>query len=251
MTDAGPIRRRKLSDEVRERLLAEIEGGKLAPGEVLPSERELMTRYGVGRPAIREAMQALQGMGLIIVRHGERPRIAEPQLQRLYDQLALTMHHVLSHGDGMLEQLKEARMMLEVQMVGIAARRREPAQMAGLRAILDDQAAAEVSGARFTELDGTFHHAIAEMSGNALVASVTNAIFNWMARFHADLVQTPGLERLTLAEHEAIFEAVGAGDEDRAGSAMRIHLARANALYSQANLGTRQGPLEVADDITD
>ncbi len=238
MTDAEPIRRRKLSDEVRERLLGEIEGGKLAPGEVLPSERELMTRYGVGRPAIREAMQALQGMGLIIVRHGERPRIARPQLHRLYDQLALTMHHVLSHGDGMLEQLKEARMMLEVQLAGIAARRRVPEQLAGLRAILDDQAAAEVAGARFTELDGAFHHAIAEISGNALVASVINAIFAWMARFHVDLVQTPGLERLTLTEHEAILAAVAAGDADGAEAAMRDHLARANALYSRTNLGS-------------
>lgn len=234
--DEVPIQRRKLSDEVRERLLAEIEGGNLAPGEVLPSERELMARYGVGRPAVREAMQALQGMGLIVVRHGERPRVAEPQLERLHDQLALTMHHVLTHGAGMLDQLKEARVLLETQMARVAAQRRTPSQRAALRAILDDQTAASADTARFTALDGAFHHAIAEISGNALIASVSKAIFNWMARFHADLVQTPGLERLTLDEHETILEAIGAGDAAGAEQAMRDHLARANALYSQANL---------------
>lgn len=231
-----PIQRRKLSDEVRERLLAEIAGGNLSPGQVLPSERELMSSYGVGRPAVREAMQALQSMGLVIVRHGERPRVAEPQLDRLYDQLALTMHHVLTHGTGMLDQLKEARAMLESQMVGVAALRHTSTQMAGLRAILDAQTAAQSDQGRFTELDGAFHHAIAQTSGNALIASVTRAIFDWMARFHVDLVQTPGLERVTLAEHEAILAAVGAGDAQVAEKAMLDHLERANALYSRDNL---------------
>lgn len=234
--DRTPIQRRKLSDEVRERLLAEIEGGNLSPGQVLSSERELMSSYGVGRPAVREAMQALQGMGLVIVRHGERPRVAEPQLDRLSDQLALTMHHVLTHGEGMLDQLKEARTILESQMAGIAAGRRTSAQLAGLRTILDEQTAAQSEQGRFTELDGAFHHAIAQTSGNALIASVTRAIFDWMARFHVDLVQTPGLERLTLAEHEAILAAVDAGDAQAAGTAMRDHLERANELYSQDNL---------------
>lgn len=234
--DRTPIQRRKLSDEVRERLLAEIEGGNLSPGQVLPSERELMSSYGVGRPAVREAMQALQGMGLVIVRHGERPRVAEPQLDRLYDQLALTMHHVLTHGDGMLDQLKEARAILEIQMVGIAAQRGTPAQLAGLRAILDQQVAATSDIARFTELDGAFHYAIALISGNALIASVTQAIFSWMARFHAHLVQTPGLERVALSEHEAIFEALVRKDADIAAKAMRDHLERASVLYSQDNL---------------
>ena len=54
------IARRKLSHEVLDRLVAAIESGEYSPGSQLPSERELMTRWGVGRPAIREAMQALQ-----------------------------------------------------------------------------------------------------------------------------------------------------------------------------------------------
>ena len=60
MIDSEPIRRRKLSHEILDRLLARITQGELAAGDHLPSERDLMSQYGVGRPAVREAMQALE-----------------------------------------------------------------------------------------------------------------------------------------------------------------------------------------------
>ena len=59
------IVRRKLADEVRERLLAMIRTGELRPGDRLPSERDLMERFAVGRPAVREALQSLGSAGLI------------------------------------------------------------------------------------------------------------------------------------------------------------------------------------------
>ena len=58
MTDQ-PIQRRKISHEVMDRLLQRIRNGEWGPGDQLPSERELMETYGVGRPAIREAQQDL------------------------------------------------------------------------------------------------------------------------------------------------------------------------------------------------
>lgn len=54
-----PIKRRKLSHEVRDRLLDMIQTGELKEGDKMPSEHDLMERYGVGRPAVREALQAL------------------------------------------------------------------------------------------------------------------------------------------------------------------------------------------------
>lgn len=71
------IVRRKLSDEVLERLLRLISEGNLKAGDPMPSERELMARFGVGRPAIREAMQALSNIGLVSISHGERAKVQE------------------------------------------------------------------------------------------------------------------------------------------------------------------------------
>jgi len=234
MIEADPGRRRKLSDDVRELLLAQINDGALRPGDQLPSERELMALHGVGRPAIREAMQSLASLGLIIVRHGERPRIAAPRLGLLAEQLGLTMRHVLTHDESVLAQLKEARILVETGTARLAAERRTPADLEGLRDILARQLLERHEPTGFTRRDGEFHAAIAGIGGNVVLASAVQAVFDWMARFHAHAVRTSGLERLTLEEHDVIFAAIAAGDPDRAARAMTDHLTRANTLYRQA-----------------
>ena len=231
--EVDPIRRRKLSDEVRERLLAQINEGDLRPGDPLPSERELMVRYGVGRPAIREAMQQLASLGLVVVRHGDRPRLAAPRLDLLAEQLALTMRHVLTHDDSILAQLKEARIVVEMGTARRAAEMRTDADLESLRDILARQLLARSEPQDFMRRDGDFHTAVAAITGNVVLSSVVRAVFDWMARFHSRAVHSSGLERLTLEEHQAIFAAIAARDPDRAAQAMKDHLTRANALYQQ------------------
>src|SRR5258705_1876281 len=109
--DGGPdpIVRRKLSHEVFDRLVQTIQSGELAPDDQLPSERALMLRYGVGRPAIREAMQSLQRMGLIRIAHGERARVMLPTADTIVDQVSGAMVQLLSCLPGGLDELKDGR----------------------------------------------------------------------------------------------------------------------------------------------
>jgi len=65
-----PIRRRKLSEEAVLRLEAMIRDGTFPSGSLLPPERELMKVFGVGRASIREALYALNRMGLVLLRNG-------------------------------------------------------------------------------------------------------------------------------------------------------------------------------------
>jgi DNA-binding FadR family transcriptional regulator len=153
---AGPIRRRKLSDEVRERLVERINAGGLRPGGSLPLERELMGILGVGRPAIREAMQQLESLGLIQVRDGERPRVAPPRLDRLAEPLGLAMRHVLTHDDRILEQLKVARSVMERGIARLAAAARAKGGTAALRDALARQALARSDPEEFMRRDGAF-----------------------------------------------------------------------------------------------
>lgn len=230
------MRRQKLSDEVRRQILDMIRSGAVAPGEPLPSERALMERLGVGRPAIREAMQSLETIGLIEIRHGGRARVSEPSIGRMVDQIGETMKHLLANSPASLENLKEARATFERELARIAARKRSAADLERLTEILAEQALAADDPPRFRALDGYFHREIAGISGNPIFAALIDALFRWLADFHVDLVSVPGLEQLTLAEHRAILAAIARSDAEDAGTAMGDHLMRANELYRQSHL---------------
>ena len=236
ISEPSPIRRRKLADEVEERILAFIKDNRLKPGDTLPSERELMSRYQVGRPAIREAMQNLHRMGVAEIKHGERPRVAEPSFDIMAEQMSQTMRHLLSHNAATMEHLKEARATFETQMARIAATRSRPGDIVRLKDILRRQKELRSEPRLFMERDADFHAAIAAISGNPIFASLSQALFEWLAQFHIEMVQKQGLEKLTLAEHEAILEAIEAHDPDLAAQRMADHLNRANKLYHQDNL---------------
>lgn len=235
-TKRNPIPRRKLSDQIQDRLLSIIQSEEMAPGDPIPSERELMEAYSVGRPAIREAMQNLQRMGLIEIRHGERPRIAEPSFERATGQLAETMRHLLTHSSTSMEHLKEARLLFEEQMVRVAASRRTDQDITRLQTVLDKQTAAKNDSAEFLREDGNFHREIARISGNPIFEGLSKSLFEWLAHFHFDLVRRPGLEDLTLIEHQRILEAIKEGDADRAARELTDHLNRANTLYNPGHL---------------
>lgn len=231
------LSRRKLSDLVEERLLTQIQDGAMRPGDTLPSERELMARFEVGRPAIREAMQSLQRKGLIEIRHGERPRVAEPSFDRTVSALSETMRHMLLHTENTLDHLKEARALFEVQMAGIAAGARTEADIAELAAVVAAHAEAPPGSEAFLRLDGAFHQTIAGISGNPIFRSLSGALFGWLSEFHRDLVHSPGHENVTLAEHRGILAAIAAGDRALAMDRMRDHLARADAAYRSGHFG--------------
>lgn len=235
ITNPEPILKRKLAADVELRLLALIHGQGLTPGATLPSERELMVEYGVGRPAIREAMQNLQRMGLVEVRHGERPRVSTPTMDKLIEQMGTAVQHLLTHSASSMDHLKEARATFEIEMARMACDRRTMADIDDLRALLAEQSAAAGEPANFISSDGRFHRRIAAISRNPIFESISASVFEWLTQFRADLVRLPGHEQHTLREHAAILSAIEAGDGVSAARAMRNHLNRTSHLYSSAS----------------
>jgi DNA-binding FadR family transcriptional regulator len=138
---SDPIIRRKLSDEVFDRLKAFITTGELQPGDAMPSERDLMERFGVGPPAIREAMRQLSNMGLLTISHGERAKVRQPTAKSIFQQLDAAAHIMLSTSPDSLEHLKEARRFFERGMVGEAAAKPTPLDIVALRETLNRQRA--------------------------------------------------------------------------------------------------------------
>lgn len=232
MSDALKITRRKLSDEVFDRLYAKLLNGDYAPGESLPSERELMELFGVGRPAVREATQALERLGLVSIHHGQRPRVTLPTASGMLSQIDLTARHMLSSSPQSLEHLKEARAFFELGMVARATRMASDEDIARLEGLLETQRIElNRDAGAFIQADMAFHAAIAAITGNPIFAAVSKAMLDWLANFHASLLHWKGNEHVTLEEHARILDAIKTHDEALAVSEMRAHLDRARSLY--------------------
>ncbi len=236
MAPIEPITRRKLADEVFDRLLRDIEAGAHPPGSQMPSERELMAVYQVGRPAVREAMQRLEKLGLILITHGERARVARPTADDVMRQIDHAARHALATQPASFEELQEARIFFETGIMREAVRLVTSADIARLEQALALQTAAydqkltENSG-RFVAADMAFHTAIAAIPRNGILEAVSRALLQWLSTFHAGLLHWKGHEHITLEEHRLILDAIAARDEAAAVSAMRAHLRRSRSLF--------------------
>lgn len=236
--DDSKITRRKLSDQVFERLRAMIEEGEVGQGELMPSERELMDRFGVGRPAVREAMQTMHVMGLITISQGGRAKVNELSTDTVLRNMDEIGRLLLSTSPDNLEHLKEARRMFELGMVRVAADRVTDADIAELRSLLDLQRGHVGDAMEFIRADMAFHIRIAQISANPIFIGVSEAMLGWLFTYHTDLLHWTGNEETTLSEHEGILTALISGDAANAVAAMRSHLDRSNDLYRHSQPGS-------------
>ncbi len=221
------------ASSVADELLALIMG-QLAPGASLPSEADLAERYDVSRLTVREAVKMLAGRGLLDVGRGRRAVVIEPTGIAFSDFLSMVIHNDTKG----LFDLIEFRISLEVQSATLAAKRATRAGIAalenaiqGMRDAAEDGKKgidAEGSEQRFHQHDVGFHEAIALSSGNRLISYLFEAMatplqrsFSLSRRGHDARGHTV---HDTLAAHEAILEAIRAGNPKAADAAMRAHL---------------------------
>ena len=229
----APIRRLKLSDEAAIRIEALIQDGTFSPGTLLPSERELMKILGVGRTSIREALYALNRMGLIRLRNGERPLVTTPTPETLLLELAGAARYFLSQPDGALH-FQDARALFEVGIARAAASRCTSEDIARLRTALEANYSARGDLSRFERTDVAFHYALATTARNPIYTAVHDALVGWLTHQRTLSLRAPGAELAALEGHQQIFEAVSNRNPDAAGEAMEKHLRSVAALIIQA-----------------
>ncbi len=226
-----PIVRRKLSDEVFDRLENMITSGELKPGDEMPSERVLMERFGVGRPAIREAMQSLAKMGLVSISHGERAKVLKLTARSIFQQVDSTAKIMLAQSIDTLEHLKSARIFFERGIAREAAQKATAQDIEELKAIIARQRQALGNADVFISADMEFHIRIAKISGNPIFIAVSEAMLAWLREYHIHMLIWTGKEKHTLSEHEEIVEHLANQNADEAEAAMLRHLERSRALY--------------------
>lgn len=226
-----PIIRRKLSDEVFDRLENMITSGELMPGDEMPSERVLMERFGVGRPAIREAMQSLAKMGLVSISHGERAKVLKLTARSLFQQLDPTAKIMLAQSIDTLEHLKSARIFFERGIAREAAEKASAKDIAELKEIIERQRIALGDADAFISADMEFHIRIAKISGNPIFVAVSEAMLAWLREYHTHMLIWTGKEKYTLVEHNEIIARMADHDPNGAEAAMLAHLQRSRDLY--------------------
>ena len=228
-------RSRNLAQDLVESIGDRIRDGRLAPGEKLPSEAEIMTGYKVSRTVVREALSRLQAAGQVLTRHGigtfvvgpgeSAPfRIAPEQLATLADVIAML----------------ELRIGLETEAAALAAQRRNEANLREMRAALDDFSAAVQAGRDAVAADFRFHLEIARATQNSHFAELIATLGASMiprARLDAPVPLTEEhrdyLRRVN-AEHESLYDAIATQDGEAARAAMRTHLANSKARRRRA-----------------
>jgi DNA-binding FadR family transcriptional regulator len=226
-----PIKKRKLSDEVLERLLLLFESGEIRPHDEMPSERELMKRFQVGRPAVREAMQSLERLGLIAIRHGERAKALQPTGDGIFDQIDFAARQLLANSAENVEFLKEARQILETSIAKLAVERAIPADVRTLEKHLNSMRKNKGNREEFLKADQEFHLTLAKMTRNPILWTAMRAVFKWLSQHYSELLGVPGLEDLTLQEHEAIFKSIVSRDSEATAKHISDHILRVNDLY--------------------
>jgi DNA-binding FadR family transcriptional regulator len=216
--------------EIARRLEEQVLDGRLQPGDTLPSERELMERHGVGRPAVREALLSLQKAGLIAIQNGERARVVRPSAMSLVGELGSAARYLLNQPDG-VRQFQQARLFLEIGLVRFAAERGTEVDLARLAKALAANEAALTDMAAFARTDVEFHFVLAEIPRNPIFVALHLALAEWLTEQRSSTLRKRGVARLALKAHRAIFRAIEARDADKAEAAMRHHLEEVETLY--------------------
>lgn len=211
--------------EVAERLLAYFTSGQIAAGTRLPSERQLSASLGVGRSAVREALAALEILGIVVVRPGSGTYLRDSASELLPRTLSWGM----MLGAPRTRELVELRGGLEVQVVSLAAERITDEGLERLAEHLDAMRASRGDLAAFVEADARFHGEIASSAGNQVLRELLQSIRS-LLRIWADRALEGEDDAATaVSEHAAIFAAVRDRDADAAASAMAAHMATAAA----------------------
>jgi GntR family transcriptional repressor for pyruvate dehydrogenase complex len=220
-----PVTRATLTQGIVDAIAELIMKGIWRPGDMIPSEKELATRFNVGRSTIREAVKSLALLGVLEARPGGGSYIREPSSELLSG--AFKWGLLLSERN--LNDLVEVRTLIEVEGAGRAARATTPAATQALLATLEHMRAVQDDERRFMALDNRFHTQIAEMAGNPIFASIASTIQVIVRLWYPATYYAPETKEVTHAEHLAIAEAIARGDAEEARAAMRTHLLKAAA----------------------
>ena len=217
-----PIRNPKAYDQVIEVIKDKIKKGKIKKGDKLPSEREMAESLGLSRASVREALRALEVIGLIESIQGAGNYIRTNFDNSLIEPLSL----MFMLQESSVKEMHDLRETLELQCVKLSARYIEENELGLLTAILNRMYLAKTEEESL-ELDIEFHYLIAKTSRNMLLINVLEVLSQLMDEFirksRMQILHEGNTRENLLEIHENLLRALKCREEAKASQAMKEH----------------------------
>jgi GntR family transcriptional repressor for pyruvate dehydrogenase complex len=214
----SPAPRRKLSETVADQLLVAVR--ELPPGTKVPSERELTKELGVGRSTVREALNGLAMLGVVEIRHGQGvfvtgdpPQTSEPSA------IASALER------GVTNEFIEARLIVEVEVARLAARRRTDEDLAAMAAALvvqEKRLGGDIDA--IVETAASFNVLLADCAHNEVLRAMIQSFVTLMVERGPRVYSLEGFGEWDLQEHRGLYAAVRDRDAERSAKLMREHI---------------------------
>src|SRR5690348_15270089 len=211
-----------LTDKAIARIRELIQSGELPPGAKLPPEQQLAAELGLSRNLTREAVKALVVARVLEIRRGDGTYVTSLEPAVLLEGLSSAVE--LLRSDTLLE-LTEVRRLFEPVATAVAAVRITPAELEGVKRHLTAMRDAKDDVELLNQHDAAFHRAVIAATDNRTLASPLEGISSRTVRGRVwrGMVDDAAADR-TLAEHQAIYDALAAGDAVLAQAAALIHV---------------------------
>ena len=224
MADPRPVQRARtllLQDQIKD-LILQLD---LSAGDAMPTEAELAGRLNVGRNSVREAIKALQAVGIVEVRRGLGMYVGKMSLGSLVDELTFHTRITLRDGRSGLAELTEVREALESGLAQRMITRQPRADLRELGQVLDTMAEEARAGRISPAIDRLFHEVLFRPLANTLVSQLLGAFWDTYHQIEHELAPPEEPAMAILERHHAIYTAVAAADPAATATAMAAHFA--------------------------
>ncbi|KQR37147.1 FadR/GntR family transcriptional regulator [Microbacterium sp. Leaf159] len=229
---------------VLEHVERDLLDGRLGPGDRLASERDLAADLGVGRSSVREALRVLEVMGLIRTATGSGPQSGAIVIATPTGGMSTLLRLQVAAQGFPLTDVVQTRLLLEDAVAAALAGQQDP-DLAAAHSVLDAMDAEGLTSAEFLALDAQLHLALAESSGNTVVAAIMaglrTAIESYVQEGAGAIADWDAMADLLRTEHRAIIAAIAAGDATTAQALVRAHI---TGYYTAAGLTRSTRPTD-------
>lgn len=216
----GAPDRPNLSGVIIDQIIGSLIAGNLRPGDRLPSIEDLTSQFSVGRTSVREALKALDLVGLIEIRHGEGTFIRQDISRFVLKPLAwgILLDQAKVH------ELMETRRCVEGELAALAASRASQDEIAAIERALLQMGASLNDVDEYVTADLAFHLGVWAAAHNEVMSHILSGIVDLLKQTIQRVVSVPGTMEVGLTYHRPIYEAIANRDADSAAARMRNHL---------------------------